>query len=312
MSAITVLTLDFEPSLLRRGSRAVRGGYGYLRGVRSHPRGPSAVLASIKRGGSSLGIPIAIDPKKDAGVSAQTLVVSGVETLRRAIALKEMARISRLIAGPNIVVRADEQGGLLAHPAIDLVIVPSEWVRVAYVNQRPTLADRIAIWAAGVDTRFFDPPAGDRKHVLVYHKNAPASLLNEVLHLLRSRGLAAHLIRYGSYTRSEYRDALAGSNVAIFLSRSESQGLALGEAWAMDVPTYVWDPQEFTAGGWTYDPVTSCPYLSEQTGKRWKTIDQLKDLFRWQTVRSYAPRDWVLSEMTDELCMEKLLNLIGP
>lgn len=272
-------------------------------------RGPSAVLGSIRRGASRLGLPLVVDPKSEDEVHDWSLVVSGATPLRRAIALKESGRISRLLAGPNIFVRADDDGGVLAHDAVDRVIVPSEWVRAAYVSQCPDLVDRVAIWPAGVDTQFFTPKLGERARVLVYQKNGPIHLLEEVLALLRAKGMPSHVIRYGQYSQPEYREALAESSIAIFLSQSESQGIALAESWAMDVPTYCWDPQTLSYGGWTYDPVTSCPYLTEHTGERWKTLDELEVLIARKTLGSHAPRDWVLSEMTDEVCMERLIRL---
>ena len=53
--------------------------------------------------------------------------------------------------------------------------------------------------------------------------------------------------------------------MAVFISRSESQGLALAEAWAMDVPTLVWQGPPGD-GGSLFNLSDPSPYLTSHTG----------------------------------------------
>ena len=58
----------------------------------------------------------------------------------------------------------------------------------------------------------------------------------------RSASVAPRRTRQSSHLRT-LRQMLDRSVVAVFLSTFETQGIALAEAWSMDVPTVVWDPQ---------------------------------------------------------------------
>ena len=53
--------------------------------------------------------------------------------------------------------------------------------------------------------------------------------------------------------------------MAVFMSRSESQGLALAEAWAMDVPTLVWQSPPGEPGS-VFSLSDPAPYLTSDTG----------------------------------------------
>ena len=53
--------------------------------------------------------------------------------------------------------------------------------------------------------------------------------------------------------------------LAVFLSSSESQGIALAEAWSMNVPTFVWNPKPKELNGRYFPSVDSAPYLTPET-----------------------------------------------
>lgn len=309
---LTVLTSNFEPSTAKRFQKALMGVYGYLRGVRLSARGPEAVLGSIIRGTRLIGVNLIKDPRSSSQITAKTLVLSGGDTLRKSLDYKHEGKIERLLAGPNLFVFPTEQGGVLTDPGIDAVIVPCEWVRKAYESQAPALEGRVKVWASGVDTTFFQrQKAPIPKRILIYQKNAPESLVLDVECVLTQYKWDVQMIRYGTYSPWEYRAALETASLGIFLSQSESQGIALAEAWAMDVPTLIWDPGELVLAGWRFEAVTSCPYLSAQTGRRWQTIQEFRSILQQNSKESYAPRDWVLENMSDEVCAARLLAIIS-
>ncbi|MEK7760957.1 MAG: glycosyltransferase [Nitrospirota bacterium] len=276
--------------------------------------GHPAVTRSVVEGLARLGVRHRYNPKYLDQVGRVVLVLAGLDTLQQAIAWKRAGRISTLLAGPNIVVRPTEYDGLIAAPEIDACIVPSQWVGTAYEEDAPTLAGRIKVWAAGVDERYWN---GLRRHassktVLLYQKSAPEELGFTCERLIRSMGWSPVRVGYGCYKKDEYREVLASSVFAVFLSRSESQGLALAEAWAMNVPTLVWDPGEFTFEGRRYSTVSACPYLTSETGLSWETVTELEDVLTHvdDVVTSKAPRQWVLDHMTDEIAARNLLSMI--
>ena len=115
------------------------------------------------------------------------------------------------------------------------------------------------------------------------------------------------------FTPDELRRLLDRSVLAVFLSTFETQGIALAEAWSMNVPTIVWDPQgdaewrgrHFTSG-------SSAPYLTPATGLAAGNTAGLEPAIRQAlaTLASFQPREWVLAHMTDAICSRQLFDLI--
>ena len=311
MEKITVLTETIPCALakliktiLRRGKNI--GGEIYT----GHP----AVTRSLITGLKKLGAEFNYNPKKIKEVGETVVVLSGVAVLRQAIKLKRCGKIKKLLAGPNLMVVSTEFNNILLVKEIDICLVPSDWVRIAYEEDSPALAGRIKSWPAGVDENYWHPDnALPRNKILVYQKNAPEELAKKILEKLKSLNFEAIEIIYNKYKAEDFKKALSESSLAIFLSLSESQGIALQEAWAMNVPTLCWQPSELTINGRKYSTFSSCPYLSESTGKSWQTIDELENmLIDYKNTKTlFTPRSWVESNLTDELSVHKLLKIIN-
>jgi hypothetical protein len=239
-----------------------------------------------------------------AGVEAEiVLVLAGVDCLRQAIEMKRSGRCSRLYAGPNICERPTDHDGLLLSPEIDGVIVPSDFVGEVYVREAPVLRGRTLTWAAGVDPDYWQPTGMARDTVLIYAK----SYREQTRQLKRLASTCADrvaVIRYGRYLMPEYRRALDRARCCIVLTASESQGIALAEAWAMDVPTFVTRSSEPQFLG-----RRSAPYLTDATGRFWSDNEELTRLL--SSPPPVTPRAWVLSNMTDEVCARRLLAAVG-
>jgi hypothetical protein len=294
------------------GLRASRGQLG--------PRGPQAVLASLVRGLEVIGAPFALNPRtvRSAGTVG---VLSDLEALRRAIAWRRDGTAARLIAGPNLVVLPSDAPELMTAPEVDQILVPSEWVRELYEADSPQLTGRVSVWPAGVDATRWQPHAvaaagaGERR-ALLYRKvvNGQEEELDGALAaadaILRGAGFSTTTLTYGAFSPRQYRRALRATDVLVFFSPTESQGLALAEAWAADVPTLVWDRGRLEYRGRVYVS-SSAPYLSAATGRPFADAPQLAELVgRWDALRAeLEPRAWVLAHMTDEVCARGYLRL---
>ena len=118
---------------------------------------------------------------------------------------------------------------------------------------------------------------------------------------------------HNMFTPETLRHMLDRSVVAVFLSTFETQGIALAEAWSMDVPTVVWDPQgdaEWRGRHFTSD--SSAPYLTPSTGIAARDTALLEPAIRQAlaTLTTFQPREWVLANMTDAVCSRRLYELI--
>jgi len=232
--------------------------------------------------------------------------------LRWAIKLKRAGKITRLIAGPNLVVAPDEFNSLIGAPEIDLYLVPGEWVRNWLLSINPNLEKRLVIWAAGVkDTAEISD--GKNKSVLIYKKTAPAEVLNWTEEIIKQKGLKYQKINYGAFQQTEYFSLLLKSSVLIYLQVSESQGIALTEAWARNVPTLVWNNNDFKYKNYFWQAEKlAAPYLSAESGAFFKNefeLSQLLDKIAKGEIK-FSPRDYYLNNFTDRICAQKFLDII--
>ncbi len=271
-------------------------------------RGPEAVFLSLQRGFHQLAekyevnAPLA-EHVKSAGV------LSGVMTLRWVIKQKQAGEIKKIIAGPNLVVTPKDSQGVLLNPSIDTVIVPCQWVKDFYIKVAPQLAPKIQIWPGGVevkeltkDDKIFD--------FLVFNKlGQKAGLASKIIGHLEQQGYKLKILTYGSFKQQDYFNSLNKSKNLIYLSVSESQGLAMFEAWARGVPTLLWDKGFFELGGVLVQGFTSSPYLAPQAGERFKDFDDFILTLPKFLNSSYASREYVLNNFSDKICAQKYLDI---
>jgi hypothetical protein len=276
--------------------------------------GHPSVTRSLTRGLKRIGKSFSLNPVLSRGVGRVCIVLSSVAALRQGIELKRCGKVRVLLAGPNLVVRSNEHAGILAAPEVDGCLVPSNWVATAYVEDAPALAGRIHVWYAGLDETYWTPRGSieERKNALIYCKNVDAAIVRTAATALKRAGWPISWIAYGSYSKSEFRAALRRSRIAVFLSPTESQGIALAEAWAMDVPTLAWEPRELVIGDKQYTAFSASPYLNAQVGIRWTTGEELERLLAQMPVllSEFAPRAWIQGNMTDVHAARKLSDLV--
>lgn len=276
--------------------------------------GHPAVTRSLLRGFQKIGTDFNYNPWHINDVGKTVIVLSGIDALKQAIDWKGKGIINILLAGPNIMVGSDEYDGILGSPEIDICLVPSDWVRVAYEEDLPVLRNRISCWYAGVDEDYWQPnnPPSAGKHVLVYWKTESVEFCQEIETILKNYGWEPIRIVYGNYDNAKLKNILSQVKFAVFLSRSESQGIALAEAWAMNIPTLVWNPRQFVRNGRNYSSVSSCPYLTSYTGIEWSSTDEFADHFEQLITKltECNPRAWVLEYMTDTICARNIMHLL--
>jgi hypothetical protein len=273
-------------------------------------RGPQAVLQSLQRGFKALGLDYRMDEIISQPV-ASAGVLSGVKTLLWAIGQKKAGRIKKLAAGPSIAVTPRDYSALMASPEIDTVIVPSDWNRRWWVSLNPGLEPKIKVWAAGVrDSGELVSPEGQ---CLVFKKDVPENVFLGVMEILKKLNLAFEVLEYGRFSPEQYRDSLAKSKFMVYLTQSESQGMALHEAWMAGVPTLVWDQGFYSYKGYRWaDEKISAPYLTPECGLFFKGPEDFEnrlDIFL-KNYQNFTPRRYSLSNFTDAICAKRYLELL--
>jgi hypothetical protein len=245
---------------------------------------------------------------------ARVVYAPANEALRQAALLKRDGRVDFLVAGPSNAFFPEEADNILWLSEIDIIIEPSEWMREFFSEIAAPLVPKIRICTAGIDQNYWKS-GNDRQrtHAVVYWKSGEEKFCESVEKIVRGFGVEVVRFRYGHYTREDYRTDLDRSAIAIFLSSFETQGIALAEAWAMDVPTLVWNPRSDASWrGRAFIAKSSAPYLTPATGMEWVTLDDLARVAReaFANRSAFSPREWVLANMTDAICSSRLFEII--
>ena len=132
---------------------------------------------------------------------------------------------------------------------------------------------------------------GDFSHDLCYFIGSRLQRLND----------RCVTIQYGKYSQAEYRKMLQRAKIAIFFGGTESQGLAILEAWSCNVPTLIRIPianssslpNESTYGQHCMD---YAPYLNQKTGAFFTNkIELLALLYSLENSElKFNPRLWAM------------------
>ncbi len=270
-------------------------------------RGPKAVEDSLLRGFQELGSPYKINSHELPIDTA--CVISGSQTLRWAVEQKNKSLIKKIIAGPNLVVSPDDAGGILKHPLVDVIVAPSAWVREYYCQIDPSLKERVKIWPAGVS---LPQPLPQEKSLdfLIYNKIANLPLLKEVVGVLGKKNFSFKILTYGKFKQNDYFKILAKAKYEIYLSKSESQGLAMFEAWARNVATLVWETGEYKNHGTKIMGQISAPFLSPEAGMSFGGRDDFEKKLEVFIRTDFSPRAFVEENFTNKICSQKYLDIL--
>ncbi len=267
-------------------------------------RGPDSVKESLIRGLYEAGVSFSLDVPKPSG---NVIVLSGISALEENIEAKKNGVIKKLIAGPNIVVDPRDSGGIICHDAIDIVLTPSNWTAAYWRASAPEIADKIRVWAAGISIH---QPSDKTGSVIIYDKILDESLVEKIkLEVEKHSGKPALIFTYGSFQRKDYLKALETAPAMIYLSRSESQGLALFEAWSYDVPTIVnlseiWQSEDHI---WKA-PLINAPYLNDELGLVFQDTRDIPDLL--EVAKDLRPKVFCDKNFSDAISARKLLELL--
>ena len=241
------------------------------------------------------------------------IVNSGIENLKLCLREKKNNHIKFIVAGTNLVVSPKEFNSIISDSLIDLIITPSKWVSNYYMSMEPKLKNRVKEWYSGVNHNYWKNLNLKRTFITFYLKesNGPIIDSKNYIRAASNLGYQIKIIRYDRYNNKEYRRILNKSKILVYFVNQESQGLATAEAWACDTPTLIWNNTSTVINGEKVES-SCCPYLSQDCGKFFNSLDDFKKILvsEMNSKNNYHPREWVLKNMTYEVSVKKLINLI--
>jgi hypothetical protein len=230
----------------------------------------------------------------------------------------------RIVAGNGMMSHPSEWPTLCDDYPVATYFLSSDWVSKLF---EPHFGERCQVWPVGIDTHNWHPNPGVEKTVdfLLYDKirwereRLVPQLLEPIRDALRDRGLSFVELRYGFYTEPDYRAALRQAAAMIFLCEHETQGLACEECLASDVPVLAWDQGRCLdanrfAWGAPDIPATSVPYFDARCGLRFRNIEEfperLEEFRDRARGRAFAPRQYILENLTLERCSARFIDLL--
>lgn len=292
---------------------------GVRRGLQIASRGtggrfaiPNALEAALARSGVPFRTLHAPTPLSEE----LAVVVQDPSALSWALRRKREGALKFVVAGPMIVNLPREAGEIFLDPAIDARLYFSGWQRELFTREDPRAAEGAHLWFAGVDPEAWSPPSSGpaERSILIYVKTDEPVLLGAVRRELGRTGSPVIELTYGTHTSDEWREALSKASLVVFLSRSETQGLAMMEAWSMDVPTLHWDPGVMHYLGRSYPGASSCWYLSPEAGMAFRDIEEFAPAFSmFQEALAkgdFTPRKHLLTNFTLEHSARRLMDVV--
>lgn len=286
----------FPRRLIRR---VVRGPW--------QPGGPMRVFLSLMAGLDRIGVRYRVNDYRHMLANRDELAC----LIGKPHILKRFDPHTPLLFGSSIYNHPIDDEALPSRHNIRQVLVPSAWVERMFSEVWPGL---VTVWPIGIDVERWGPApsAGKDIDILVYDKiirdreKAEGGLIEPLFDELRRRGLVVEHLRYGSYLEDDFHALSRRTRGMIYLSRHETQGIALEQMLAADVPVLAWDPGgdwqtlEYLLRGVRFGPVTSVPYWDDRCGIKFtstKDFAEALDRF-WAGIAAnrFSPRQMILDK----------------
>jgi len=272
--------------------------------------GPEAVINSLLAGFEDLNVPHFYNPWQHQ-VTPVVGVVRGVTTLRWALDQKSKGFVRTIVAGPNIVVIPPDEHNLMSDPRIDRVVVPSQWNKEWWMSFDQAFDSKAVTWPAGVsDNGSNRNPEGV---CIVYSKNADEKLFHKIMEVLWTHKLPIVVSQYGKFKQHEYFRLLKQAKMMVYLSESESQGIALHEAWMADIPTLVWNRGYLGYQNYRFDhPAIAAPYMTPECGLQFKDDGDFEQkLIEFlEKYEGFKPRAYSLAHFTNKITTRKYIDIV--
>ena len=197
-----------------------------------------------------------------------------------------------------------------------IYIQPSRWAAKTWKDRNAESILPVKILPFPVEIKKFKPNNKKRTKVFIYFKYRMEKELNFIKSFLQNKNIEFRIFDYKKkYPQDEYIKYLQESKYGIWLGAHESQGFALEEALAINVPLLVWNvkymSQEVRSN---YEDIfaTTIPYFDKSCGEYFYKESEFSNKYSEfiSKLNTYNPRKFILNNLNVKQCADKLQNLI--
>ena len=194
---------------------------------------------------------------------------------------------------------------------------PSDWVVNLWKEYEDGRKLNLCACPFGVDTDRFCETNQERDKVFIYFKRRKPEELGYLKEFMSKIGIDYRIFDYvQKYNEDEYLDYLQKSKYGIILDAHESQGFAIEEALSCNVPLLVWNVRLLSQEHGSNYPNTfaiSIPYWDERCGEYFYDKNEFIETYDKfiEKLNTYKPREYVLDNLSVEVCSERFKELIN-
>jgi hypothetical protein len=224
---------------------------------------------------------------------------------------------TKFIFGPHFSVFPNEQQINMITNNNSIYIQPSIWTLNLWKNFK--ICENLLLKSIpfSVNTKKFneDKPINERNNIFIYFKRRNPVELELIKKYLNNYNIKYRIFDYVQrYNEKEYLDYLHDSKYGIWLDAHESQGFALEEALACNIPLLVWNvnsmSQEFGSNYWDFS-ATTIPYWDDRCGEYFTEFINFEKIFAKfiSKLDTYKPREYILENLSSEICSKLFREL---
>jgi hypothetical protein len=144
---------------------------------------------------------------------------------------------------------------------------------------------------------------------LIYFKNRELKSLNEIINFLKNKNIRYKVLTYGDYKNKQLVKYALKSKFGLILGSTESQGIAINELMATNLPLFVIDKNINN-----YENIklygTTVPYWSSECGEKILDLNDFKMNFQ-RFLKNYESNTYKPNNLINEkLSFEKFIENI--
>lgn len=221
------------------------------------------------------------------------------------------------IFGPHFSVFPNEKLRIIDYKRDNLIyIFPSNWCKKIWDNFNININTKTFPFPVNTD-KFNGELNRNSDEIVIYFKNRNPKDLLLIINYLKSRNWNNIIIfdyKIG-YDENYFIEVIKRAKFGIIIVGHESQGFAIEEMLASNLPLLVWNvslmSEEFNSN---YPDIeaTSIPYWDDRCGKVFYDINKIDEIINLfiKDLNKYRPREYIIEKLGLEVCSNRFKELL--